>query len=1283
MKNKLIRISLLLLALLMVFCLFACGGEEEATVEKVTVTFDLGRGEFADEDFGGSMEIEKNTTIKKFPEANRKGYILEGWYLDEDCEEACDSSYKFSANTTLYANWEKAPTYKVTFNTSRAGDGKTVPAQDVMHGGKVTDPGYTPTKKGLVFYGWCVDADKNRVWDFDKDVVTSDLVIWAVFVSEGSGDTGDTTECEHDFVTTEYEAPTCESNGKLVQRCSKCRVTQRFNHNNNDELKKLPHLELEERVEPTCAVDGYSTIYCPNGCGLSKTSTLRATGNHEYDRLNWTTVIKPTKYVNGKLQNLCVVCGGAPQERTSPYNALEEELAIPDISFIYTGGAYVNEKFVNVASLGKVLASSYFNGTGGYMANDGNINTFWNADTYADGVSYTSDWVILELARAYDVGAISFTLPNYTQWELGEDCYVSYDIEYWDEATQSWIFVAEVSDKNAVSMGLKCQFMLELDEPINTDKIRARVTHATRYAPAVIYEVEAYAKTEDTERLPQSIAAQANVTISGKYNDWVSGSAALTDETSLTYWTTDARYNPNPWVTYEFPSETYIACIQFSTSLNQGRKFKLEICKNGEWSTVGSYVVPKEGGTGEGVVSAENGICLFNVDLEDTISQFKLTITNEPQYWTSYVHDVTPYTVVEQAKGEPIAAGCGHQNPQKGPVIAPTCDTAGYTQMNCVCGAIVRTNATDMLGHDFGKYTIQTPATATTLGVKAATCRNEGCGAVSKMNYEENYDAPVITPYLHGAPAAWAQTFDDGNYLETYVWANEYYVKYGARATIMQSITYSDSLVSIWQEHFKVGVFDLGSHSYNHTTDYAGDLSATTFVHEVIDAQNWFRGNHRGQKVLVFAAPLGATSTGVADYLAGVLAANRNGGDTGIFYNTLDELTNRLVWGDMNSYISKADQTEGDYVFVSKDGKTIYVKNEEGVYAPVESYKHKGVNYIFDENAMTFVDKGYSYEGTYYFSEADYRYDYLSTGSYNLNGSTFTFVNDNSGNFKLVKATIGSYEKGVEKLVSVGGITVECLHSLGFGSIYSSYESTISKLEHIARFGVWAPSYNDLVMYIKESQNATVEIVDRTEDSITVSVTDNLDNYMFNFPVTVKLDIPDTWTTVTATQNGKEIPLVAYDFYKQTKNMNTVSCAIDEGYLYIDIIPDAGDVVVTVGEKGQGADYADRVTVTFEPGEGILESSEYEMKVLVGQLASETVMPTPVREGYKFLGWDYLEGHAFTEDITLNAIWEEIPKCTDGTYTHEWGSWLPTANGEEHTCKNCGLVESREVEKAE
>ena len=123
-----------------------------------------------------------------------------------------------------------------------------------------------------------------------------------------------------------------------------------------------------------------------------------------------------------------------------------------------------------------------------------------------------------------------------------------------------------------------------------------------------------------------------------------------------------------------------------------------------------------------------------------------------------------------------------------------------------------------------------------------------------------------------------------------------------------------------------------------------------------------------------------------------------------------------------------------------------------------------------------------------------------------------------------------------------------------------------------------------------------------------------------------------------------------------------------------------------MGEKNDAPDYKETVTVTFNPGEGELKSSEYEKRVEIGQLASETEMPTPVREGYKFLGWDYIEGYEFTEDVTLNAVWEEIPKCTDGSYNHNWTNWLPSTevtDGETRTCKDCGHMESREVIKPE
>ncbi|MBE6673608.1 MAG: hypothetical protein E7596_00710 [Ruminococcaceae bacterium] len=1330
MRNKLVKISLLLISLLMLFCFASCGDEETPAPEKVKIEFELGRGSFVDEDFEGSIEIDKGTAIEEYPEVKRNGYTLKGWYFDEEYEEKCDASYEFNESVTLYARWEVTVFYTVKFDTSRAGAGQSVPSQTIEEGCKVTAPA-DPTKKGATFYGWCVGGDKNKKWDFDNDVVTENITLTAVFEITGGGNT---STCEHVFEIIESVAPTCKKEGKIVQKCTICRTQQRLGAADDPSLAKLEHLTLVETVEPTCALDGYERTYCPNGCGLDDVYVLKATGKHEYDEKGYYAVTQPTKYVPGKLENPCVVCGGAALTKETPYKAEDFELDEPDVSYLYTGGSYVNEKFVNIATHGRVEVSSYFTTAMGHLINDGDAISFWNADTYVDGADYTKDWFSIDFMQNYDIGALRFVLPNYYAWELGEDCYVSYDLEYWDTENEEWVSIGTVSDKNAVSIGINCELMLELDTPINTNKLRARVTHATRYTPAVVYELEVFAKTEETIRLPQAIHTEATASVSGKYNEWVSGAGALVDNSLGTAWTTDARYNPTPWALLEFPVEKYIACVQFSTSTIQGRAFKLEIYEDGKWVEVGSYTVPQKGALNENVISNANDVCTFNVEIEKKASKIKLTITKEPQYWNSVMYDITPYTVVEKAYGEMNTMECTHKNPRKGTVVAPTCETTGYTVVTCACGFEMKTAAKDALGHDFGKYTVENEATATAIGTKISSCKRDGCSAVSTITYEKDYYAPVVTPYLHNAPAAWAQTYDDGNYTPTYEWVNEHLAKYGARATVMMSITYSDALVSVWQEHFTRGVFDLGSHSYNHTSIYASSLSEGSMLHEVVDAQYWFRHNFKGQHLLAFAAPLGATSNDVAEYLTGPLAANRNGGDTGIFYNTIDQLTNRLVWGDLNSYISKADQTEGIYVYVNKNGgafvanvtetpkldadgnpvldkdgnpvvdvTTEYVwsadvnqgnagpallLNAVGKYVEAET---PNVNLVFDETEMKFVDVGYE-GGTYRYIAEDYRYDFFETGSYNYVDGEFVFVDGNDGEYRLLKTTIGSYEKGVEKLVSVGGFTVECLHTVGFTNvIYSSYESTISKLEHLTRFGVWAASYNDLVRYLKEAQNVKIDTLERTDSSITISVTDNLDNYMYNHAITVKVDIPNGWKSVTVTQNGAEIPFVSMSEYSHTKNMSTVSCAIEDGYLYVDVVPDGGDVVITVGDRDEEIDdYEEKVTVTFEPGEGELGSLEYEARVEKGNVCES--FPTPVREGYKFLGWYFDEEYAnkavegvtiFSEDVTLYAKWESIPLCNDGTYNHKWGNWIPTATGQERACKNCAAIDVEVIETPE
>ena len=1307
MKKKILGIALLLVALLVVLCLASCGGD--------------------------------NTTASSNPPA----------------QSTPNSTPSTGDGETTESSKPSGEMVTIKFDTSKASGTIKIADQNVYIGGYVTEPSEVPYRKGdFVFFGWCVNGNKNQKWNFNTDVVTGPMTLSAEFDRTNSADT-----CAHNYVKDEEQSrePTCQASGLRVEKCSLCNNIKRTLPTEDESLMRLPHLEEVEIVEPTCAVDGYKHTYCPNGCGLDETTKIKATNKHEYADEGWYAAVQPTLYVEGIYENACIVCKGAIISKPAGIQAEYEHIygENVNVSYTYTGGKYINQPMVSISDRGRVLATSYFDGTKPHYIIDKDEKTFWSADTYVDGANYSNDWIEIELAQAYDVGALRFVLPNYTNWELGEECYVSFDIEYWDAESQSWVFIQSISDKDATSIGISCEYMIVLDAPITTTKVRACVNHATRYAPATIYEVEVFAKAEDIERFPLNIAQTTTVSVSGKYNEWASGGAALLDNSTGSYWYTDARYNQRPWALMEFATEKYIACVQFAFDSTKNRTVKLELMIDGEWVDYGEYKAPGTNADGKyivggSVISNNSKACTFNVNVEKTISKIRLTVVNEPQYWSSYFYFVTPYTIIEQASWmEPTTTECGHKAPIAGEVIAPTCETTGYTVMNCYCGVSFKTASTDMLGHDFGKYTVETAATATSFGTKVSKCRNDGCNAISTMTYEEKYEAPTITTYLHGAPAAWAQSFDDGNYLSTYDWVIPQLEKYGYRATILMSITYTDSLVPNWVEYFKRGVFDLGSHSYNHEAVYSGEASPSTLLTEVVNAQYWFRHNYKGQQILAFAAPLGTTSDSVAKYLAGTFIGNRNGGDTMLFYNLVENLEKgRLVWGDLNSYISKSDQTEGDYVFVSskntngtyhkiesqvdtgktdKDGNPIFetqVRYEwvdkgsydkdgtfhndtSGAYAMYRNVHgeyvlaKKSANYVFVESQMTFVDLSSSElpeaeelkNGTYYYVAQDWRYDFKAEGSYNLVDGEFVFVNDNSGEYKLIKKTVGSYEKGVEELVKLGGFTVECLHSIlenrgsVGGVIHSSYVSTISKYEHIKRFGVWAASYNDLMKYLKESQAATVTIVEHNDSTIVVSVTDSLDDYMFDQAITVKVDIPNNWTSVSVVQGDKEIPLVDYSDYKQSGNMYNVSCAINDGYLYVDIVPDRGNVVITVGDKNDGSEYDEKVTVTYEPYQGELKSYQYEAKVVIG--GTIAAHPDLVVEGFYFRGW-YVdeaftiladESYIYNEDTILYAKLEPMPQCTDGSYNHSWSIWIPGGDHETRACNKCQAVETRDLEK--
>ena len=129
--------------------------------------------------------------------------------------------------------------------------------------------------------------------------------------------------------------------------------------------------------------------------------------------------------------------------------------------------------------------------------------------------------------------------------------------------------------------------------------------------------------------------------------------------------------------------------------------------------------------------------------------------------------------------------------------------------------------------------------------------------------------------------------------------------------------------------------------------------------------------------------------------------------------------------------------------------------------------------------------------------------------------------------------------------------------------ITSSYVSTMSKYDYLKKQGLWVCSYTDMTQYLKESLSAHVETKEITNNSITLSLTDTQLDYMFNHALTIKVDIPDDWTSVTVMQGTKSIELVTSAEYKD--NMTVANCTIIDGFLYVDAVPDCGDIVITKG----------------------------------------------------------------------------------------------------------------------
>jgi uncharacterized repeat protein (TIGR02543 family) len=134
--------------------------------------------------------VASGSKISRPTSPTRAGYTFVGWYR----EAAGTTAWNFdsdivTANTTLYAKWQStsAATYTVTFNPQ--GGTAVLPITNVVSGSKISSP-TSPARTGYTFVGWYREAAGTTAWNFNSDIVTANITLYARWQSSGGGNSG-------------------------------------------------------------------------------------------------------------------------------------------------------------------------------------------------------------------------------------------------------------------------------------------------------------------------------------------------------------------------------------------------------------------------------------------------------------------------------------------------------------------------------------------------------------------------------------------------------------------------------------------------------------------------------------------------------------------------------------------------------------------------------------------------------------------------------------------------------------------------------------------------------------------------------------------------------------------------------------------------------------------------------------------------------------------------------------------------------------------------------------
>lgn len=142
-------------------------------VNECTVTYNSNGGGVAAQTVReGELFTEPTAPVKD-------GYTFAGWYADAALTTKYDFASPVTKSMELYAKWEAivVPAEKATV-TFESNGGSKIASVTVEKGSVVSSPA-APVKDGYILAGWYTDAGFTTLWDFAKNIVDTDITLYA------------------------------------------------------------------------------------------------------------------------------------------------------------------------------------------------------------------------------------------------------------------------------------------------------------------------------------------------------------------------------------------------------------------------------------------------------------------------------------------------------------------------------------------------------------------------------------------------------------------------------------------------------------------------------------------------------------------------------------------------------------------------------------------------------------------------------------------------------------------------------------------------------------------------------------------------------------------------------------------------------------------------------------------------------------------------------------------------------------------------------------------------